>query len=118
MLKVAIFAFSMLMLLSWRAMPSRENGLDAKDLQLYRARRTAIAFERCYVRVDSSSVDIGATVAVASAFMKSYSSNVRTIRSTRDVSVYRDVAPAVVLVVTNEGLHYVLKTEQIIQDLT
>jgi hypothetical protein len=53
--------------------------------------------------LDGSSVDIGATVAGASAFLKEYKSNVRAIRSARDIAVYRDVSPAVVLVVTNEG---------------
>jgi hypothetical protein len=52
---------------------------------------------------DGSSMDIGATVAGASAFLKTYKSNVRSIRSARDVAVYRDVSPAVVLVLTNEG---------------
>jgi hypothetical protein len=53
--------------------------------------------------IDGSSLDIGSTIAGASAFLKSYKSNMRAIRSARDVAVYRDVAPAVVLVVTNEG---------------
>ncbi len=102
MLKIAIFAFSMLMLLLGRHAIA-QNGVDVKDLVLSAPGEPQSLSSDVKSTVDSSSVDIGATVAGASAFMKSYRSNVRATRSGRDVAVYRDVAPAVVLVVTNEG---------------
>src|ERR1700737_3225416 len=52
--------------------------------------------------VDSLDTDVGSTVPAGSAFLKEYTSNVGT-RGARDISVYRDAAPAVVLVVTNDG---------------
>src|ERR1700730_10518496 len=54
--------------------------------------------------LDNSVTDIGSTTAAASAFMKEYKSNVRSTRTPRDVAVYRDIAPAVVLVVVKDGL--------------
>jgi S1-C subfamily serine protease len=53
--------------------------------------------------LDNSDADIGSTIAAASASMKEYKSNVRSTRNPRDVAVYRDVAPAVVLVVVKDG---------------
>ena len=52
--------------------------------------------------VDSLGTDVGSTVAAGSAFLKEYTSNVHT-RGARDIAVYRDAAPAVVLVVTKDG---------------
>jgi S1-C subfamily serine protease len=52
--------------------------------------------------VDSLGTDVGSTIAAGSAFLKEYKSNVGT-RGPRDIAVYRDAAPAVVLVVTKEG---------------
>jgi hypothetical protein len=52
--------------------------------------------------VDSLGTDVGSTVAAGSAFLKEYTSNVGT-RGARDIAVYRDVAPAVVLVLTKDG---------------
>jgi S1-C subfamily serine protease len=52
--------------------------------------------------VDSLATDVGSTVAAGSAFLKEYTSNVGT-RGARDIAVYRDVAPAVVLVLTKDG---------------
>jgi S1-C subfamily serine protease len=53
--------------------------------------------------IGNSGTDIRSTVAASSAFLKEYKSNVHATRNARDVAVYRDAAPAVVLVVTNEG---------------
>jgi S1-C subfamily serine protease len=55
-------------------------------------------------KVDSSGADIGSTVAASSAFLKEYKSNVHATRNARDIAVYREVAPAVVLVVVKDGL--------------
>jgi S1-C subfamily serine protease len=54
------------------------------------------------VPLDSLGTDVGSTIAAGSAFLKEYSSNVRTIRGARDIAIYRDAAPAVVLVVTKD----------------
>jgi S1-C subfamily serine protease len=54
--------------------------------------------------VDSLGTDVGSTIAAGSAFLKEYSSNVRTIRAARDIAIYRDAAPAVVQVVTKDIL--------------
>jgi hypothetical protein len=54
--------------------------------------------------VDSLETDVSSTIAAGSAFLKEYSSNVRTIRGARDIAIYRDAAPAVVLVVPKDGL--------------
>jgi S1-C subfamily serine protease len=54
--------------------------------------------------VESLGADIGSTIAAGSAFLKEYSSNVRLIRGARDIAIYRDAAPAVVLVVTKDSL--------------
>jgi hypothetical protein len=56
------------------------------------------------VPLDSLGTDVGSTIAAGSAFLKEYSSNVRTIRGARDIAIYRDAAPAVVLVVTKDVL--------------
>jgi hypothetical protein len=54
--------------------------------------------------VDSSGTDIRSTVAASSAFLQEYKSNVHATRNARDIAVYRDAAPAVVLVVVKDGL--------------
>jgi S1-C subfamily serine protease len=54
--------------------------------------------------VDNWISDMGSTIAGASAFLKEYRSNVHLTRNARDVAVYRDAAPAVVLVVVKDGL--------------
>ena len=53
--------------------------------------------------LDNSEADIGSTIAAGSAFMREYKSNVRSTRNPRDIAVYREVAPAVVLVVVKDG---------------
>jgi S1-C subfamily serine protease len=53
--------------------------------------------------VDSSVSDIGTTTASALAFLNEYRSNVRSTRNARDIAVFRDIAPAVVLVVVKDG---------------
>src|SRR3954471_5857335 len=54
--------------------------------------------------VDSLGTDVSSTIAAGSAFLKEYSSNVRTLRAARDIAIYRDAAPAVVLVVAKDGI--------------
>jgi S1-C subfamily serine protease len=54
--------------------------------------------------IDSSGADIGSTVAAGSVFMKQFKTNERTFRGARNVAIFRDAAPAVVLVVTNDGI--------------
>jgi S1-C subfamily serine protease len=51
-----------------------------------------------------SGSDIRSSVAASSAFLKEYTSNVHATRNARDITVYRDAAPAVVLVITEDGL--------------
>jgi S1-C subfamily serine protease len=55
-------------------------------------------------RVDSSWADLGSSVAASSAFLKEYRSNVHATRNARDIEVYRNAAPAVVLVIVKDGL--------------
>jgi S1-C subfamily serine protease len=52
--------------------------------------------------VDSLGTDVGSTIAAGTAFLKEYTSNVGT-RGARDIGIYRDAAPAVVLVLTKDG---------------
>jgi hypothetical protein len=47
--------------------------------------------------------DIGSTIAASGAFPQEYKSNVHQTRNARDISVYRDATPAVVLVVVKDG---------------
>jgi S1-C subfamily serine protease len=52
--------------------------------------------------VDSLGTDVGSTIAAGSAFLKEYRSKVHT-RGPHDIAVYRDAAPAVVMVLTKDG---------------
>jgi S1-C subfamily serine protease len=54
--------------------------------------------------IDNSGADIGSTIAAGSAFLKEFKTNERTTRGARNVAIFRDAAPAVVLVVTNDGI--------------
>ena len=54
--------------------------------------------------IDNSGADIGSTIAAGSAFLKEFKTNERTTRGVRNVAIFRDAAPAVVLVVTNDGI--------------
>jgi S1-C subfamily serine protease len=54
--------------------------------------------------VDKSGADIGSAIAAGSAFLKEYKTNERTLRGVRNITIFRDAAPAVVLVVTNDGI--------------
>jgi len=54
--------------------------------------------------VDNSGADIGSAIAAGSAFLKEYKTNERTTRGARNIAIFRDAAPAVVLVVTNDGI--------------
>jgi S1-C subfamily serine protease len=54
-------------------------------------------------KVENLGTDIGSTIAAGSAFLREYKSNVHATRNTRDIAVYRDAAPAVVLVVVKDG---------------
>jgi S1-C subfamily serine protease len=54
--------------------------------------------------VDNSGADIGSTIAAGSAFLREYKTNERTTRGARNIAIFRDAAPAVVLVVTDDGI--------------
>jgi len=54
--------------------------------------------------VDNSGADIGSTIAAGSAFLKEFKTNERTTRGARNVAIFRDAAPAVVLIVTNDSI--------------
>jgi S1-C subfamily serine protease len=54
--------------------------------------------------IDISGADIGSTIAAGSAFLKEYKTNERTTRRARNIAIFRDAAPAVVLIVTNDGI--------------
>jgi S1-C subfamily serine protease len=54
--------------------------------------------------VDSSVFDMTTATAGALAFVTEYRSNVRSTRNARDIAVFRDIAPAVVLIVAGDGL--------------
>jgi S1-C subfamily serine protease len=54
--------------------------------------------------IDNSGADVGSAIAGGSAFLKKYKTNERTLRGARNVAIFRDAAPAVVLVVTNDGI--------------
>jgi hypothetical protein len=52
--------------------------------------------------VDALGADVGSTIAAGSAFLREYKTNERVLRGARNVAVFRDAAPAVVLVVTKD----------------
>jgi Trypsin-like peptidase domain len=54
-------------------------------------------------KVETLGNDIGSTIAAGVAFLQEYKSNVHATRNARDIAVYRDAAPAVVLVVVKDG---------------
>jgi S1-C subfamily serine protease len=80
-----------------------QSELDARDLVLPRPGTSEPFPSDGVVKVDSSAADIRSSVAASCAFLKEYKSNVHVTRNSRDIAVYRDAAPAVVLVVINEG---------------
>ena len=80
-----------------------QSELDARNLVLPTPGVSGAFPPDVIAKVDSSAADIGSTIAASSAFLKEYKSNVHATRNARDIAVYRDAAPAVVLVVVKDG---------------
>jgi Trypsin-like peptidase domain len=80
-----------------------ESELDQRDLALPTPGE-ARSFPSETPTIDNSNADIGSTIAAGAAFMKEYKTNERTTRGVRNQQIFRDAAPAVVVVLTNEGL--------------
>jgi S1-C subfamily serine protease len=81
-----------------------QSELDLRDLVLPIPGEPKSFFSDDTPTIDSSSADIGSAIAAGSVFLKEYKTNERgSLRGARNVAIFRDAAPAVVLVVTNDG---------------
>jgi S1-C subfamily serine protease len=80
-----------------------QSDLDARDFVMPTPGVSGAFPPDVFAKVDSSAADIGSTVAASSAFLKEYKSNVHATRNARDIAVYRNAAPAVVLVIVKNG---------------
>jgi S1-C subfamily serine protease len=104
MLRAVNFFTPTLFVLSLSVHANAQSELDARNLLLPTPGVSGALPPDVIVKVDSSGADIGSTIAAGSAFLKEYKSNVHATRNARDIAVYRDAAPAVVLVVVKDGL--------------
>jgi len=104
MLRAVKFCTPMLFVLSLSVHANAQSELDARNLLLPTPGVSGALPPDVIVKVDSSGADIGSTIAASSAFLKEYKSNVHATRNARDIAVYRDAAPAVILVVVKDGL--------------
>jgi S1-C subfamily serine protease len=80
-----------------------ENELHQRDLALPIPGEPK-SFSSDTPNIDGSSADVGSTIAAGTAFLEEFKTNERTIRGARNVTIFRDAAPAVVLVVANDGI--------------
>jgi S1-C subfamily serine protease len=100
---INIFA-PMMFVLVLCAHANAQSELDARNLVLPTPGVSGTFPPDVIAKVDSSGADIGSTVAASSAFLKEYKSKVHATRNARDIAVYRNAAPAVVLVIVKDGL--------------
>jgi S1-C subfamily serine protease len=81
-----------------------QSELDPRDLRLPIPGEPKSLSNSEIPAVDGSGADIGSVIAGGSAFLKEYKTNERTTRGARNVAIFRDAAPAVVLIVTNDSI--------------
>jgi S1-C subfamily serine protease len=80
-----------------------QSELDPRDIVLPTPGKSKPFATSGVGELPNSGNDILSSVAASSAFLKEYKSNVHSTRNARDIAVYRDAAPAVVLVVVKDG---------------
>src|SRR5262245_7455593 len=98
---ISFVALIVVMVLGHNAIAESE--LDQRDLALPIPGEPK-SFSSDTPSIDDSSADVGSTIAAGSAFLKQFKTNERTLRGPRNVEIFRNAAPAVVLVVTNDGI--------------
>jgi S1-C subfamily serine protease len=80
-----------------------QSELDQRDLVLPTPGESK-SFSSDAPTIDSLSPDIGSTIAAGAAFLKEYKTNESATRGLRNIEIFREAAPAVVVVLTNDGL--------------
>src|ERR1019366_6827524 len=103
MLKYIISAAAIIAFLAPTGQAGAQDNLDIRDMALPQSGQSGQFPAEVANKVDSLDADIGLVTAAGSAFLQTYKTNVRTTRGARDITVFRDAAPAVVLVATDEG---------------
>jgi S1-C subfamily serine protease len=93
----------MLMLACTSSVGFAQTGLDGSDLVMPVPGESISLTDDVQPNVGSWDTDIGSTIAASGAFLQEYKSNVHQTRNARDIAVYREAAPAVVLVVVKDG---------------
>jgi S1-C subfamily serine protease len=101
--RIIIFAAAVAFILSLNGYAKAQSELDTQLLSPIPGEPRSFPAD-LNPKVDNSGADVGSTIAAGSAFLKEYKTNERTTRGARNIAIFRDAAPAVVVVLTNDGL--------------
>jgi S1-C subfamily serine protease len=98
------FFGALIVVLAFGCNAKAESELDQHDLVLPVPGEAKALSNSDTPAIDSLSADIGSTIAAGSVFLKEYKTNARILRGARNQQIFRNAAPAVVIVVTDDGL--------------
>jgi S1-C subfamily serine protease len=99
-----LFPSIILLLASTSSIASAQTDLDSRDLLMPVPGESGALPGDVQPNIGNWATDIGSTIAASGAFLQEYKSNVHQTRNARDIAVYREAAPAVVLVIVKDGL--------------